>query len=35
LLASLNRQLYFACEVEPTFVERVRTICRRFSISST
>ena len=35
LLASLNRQLYFACEVEPSFVERVRSICRRFSPSST
>jgi hypothetical protein len=35
LLAWLNRQLYFACELEPTFVERVRSICRRFSISST
>jgi hypothetical protein len=35
LLASLNRQLYFACALEPTFVERVRSICRRFSISST
>jgi hypothetical protein len=35
LLASLNRQLYFSCEVVPTFRERVRSLFRRFSASST
>jgi len=29
LLASLNRQIYFACDVEPTFRERVQTLFRR------
>ena len=33
LLASLNRQLYFACQVEPTFLERVRSGLRRSSAS--
>jgi hypothetical protein len=35
LLASLNRQLYFSCEVEPSFTERVLCFVRRFSTSST
>jgi hypothetical protein len=29
LLASLNRQIYFACGVEPTFRERVQALFRR------
>jgi len=29
LLASLNRQIYFACGVEPTFRERVQSLVRR------
>ena len=29
LLASLNRQIYFACGVEPTFQERVQSLFRR------
>jgi hypothetical protein len=29
LLASLNRQIYFACGVEPTFRERVHALFRR------
>jgi len=33
MLASLNRQLYFACEVEPTLAERMRSGLRRFSAS--
>ena len=30
LLASLNRQIYFACTIEPTTRERVRSLFRRF-----
>ena len=30
LLAALNRQLYFACGVEPTLRERVKSILGRF-----
>lgn len=30
LLASLNRQIYFQCGVEPTFRERVQSVFRRF-----
>ena len=29
LLASLNRQLYFACSVEPSFRERAQSLFRR------
>lgn len=29
LLASLNRQIYFACDVEPSFRERVQSLFRR------
>ena len=29
LLASLNRQIYFACGVEPSFRERVESLFRR------
>ena len=29
LLASLNRQIYFACGVEPSFRERVQSLYRR------
>ena len=29
LLASLNRQIYFACGVEPSFRERVQLLFRR------
>jgi hypothetical protein len=29
LLAALNRQIYFACGVEPAFRERVRMLFRR------
>ena len=29
LLASLNRQIYFACGVEPSFRERVQSLVRR------
>ena len=29
LLASLNRQIYFACDVEPRFRDRVQTVFRR------
>jgi hypothetical protein len=28
LLASLNRQIYFACRVEPSFPERVQSLFR-------
>jgi hypothetical protein len=31
LLASLNREIYFACGVEPTFRERVQSLFRRLS----
>jgi hypothetical protein len=31
LMAALNRQLYFACGVEPAFRERVRSLFHRFS----
>lgn len=30
LLASINRQLYFSCEVRTTLTERVRSVLRRF-----
>lgn len=30
LLASLNRQIYFACDLEPTFRARVQSAFRRF-----
>ncbi len=30
LLASLNRQVYFACGVEPSFRERVQELVRRW-----
>jgi len=29
LLAALNRQIYFACRVEPTLRERVQGLFRR------
>jgi hypothetical protein len=29
LLASLNRQIYFSCGIEPTFQERVQGLFRR------
>ena len=29
LLASLNREIYFACGVEPTFRDRVQSLLRR------
>jgi hypothetical protein len=29
LLASLNRQIYFACDVEPTLRESVQALFRR------
>ena len=29
LLASLNRQIYFACGVEPSFIERAQSLARR------
>lgn len=35
LLASLNRQIYFACGVEPTFLDRVQAFFRRFLSSRT
>jgi hypothetical protein len=35
LLASLNRQLYFSCEVQTTFTERVLAYVRHFSTTST
>jgi hypothetical protein len=35
LLASLNRQLYFSCEVQTTFTERVLAFVHHFSTSST
>ncbi len=30
LMAALNRQLYFACGVEPAFRDRVRSLFHRF-----
>jgi len=30
LLASLNRQIYFACRIEPSFGQRVQTLFRRW-----
>ena len=30
LLADLNRQIYFACEIEPSFRERVQSLFRRW-----
>jgi hypothetical protein len=34
MLASINRQLYFSCEVQIPFTERVLSVVRRFSTSS-
>jgi hypothetical protein len=35
LLATLNRQIYFACVVQPTIGERVQSLFRRFRFRQT